>query len=91
MTSPTLSLTELDGIAAEVYWDDEEVDLIAAALPILLEVARAAREAVRIIETADNRAMAADGPVSRTADEMSDKEWRDLYDGLRAALSKLGE
>jgi hypothetical protein len=46
-------------------------------------------EAIQIIETADNRAMAADGPVSHVRDEMSDKEWRDLYVALVEAKEEL--
>ena len=49
-------------------------------------VVEAAQQATDIIETADRRAEAADGPVGHVRDEMSDKEWRDLYRGLRAAL-----
>lgn len=45
--------------------------------------------AITIIETADNRAMAADGPVGHVRDEMSDKEWRDLYVSLTKARSAL--
>jgi hypothetical protein len=47
------------------------------------------REALLIIETADNRAMATDGPVSRTPDEMSDAEWRRLYKCLTTAHAAL--
>jgi len=32
-----------------------------------------------IIESVDDRCMAADGPVSRTADEMTDTEWQTIY------------
>lgn len=47
--------------------------------------------AISIIETADNRAMAVDGPVGHVRDEMSDKEWRDLYKALVAARKALVE
>jgi hypothetical protein len=33
----------------------------------------------RIIEIADTRALAVDGPVSHVRDTMTDKEWRQLY------------
>jgi hypothetical protein len=33
----------------------------------------------RIIETVDNRAMAADGPVTPTRHEMTDDEMRQIY------------
>lgn len=42
-------------------------------------------EAVRIIELADYRALATDGPVGHVRDEMSDSEWRMLYLSLRRA------
>lgn len=32
-----------------------------------------------IIETVENRAMAVDGPVNNTREEMSDKELRQIY------------
>lgn len=40
--------------------------------------ARLARIA-QIIESADHRAMAADGPVTKTRDEMTDDEFRQIY------------
>ena len=39
----------------------------------------AAWKAAMLIEVADNRAMAADGPVSHVRLELDDQEWRDLY------------
>jgi hypothetical protein len=47
------------------------------------------QRAMTIIETADNRAMAADGPVGHARDNMSDREWRDLYRSLEKAREAL--
>lgn len=62
----------------------EPVGLSSTDAPLtLLETA------IQIIETADNRAMAVDGPVSRAADEMSDAEWRQMYVALTQARDLL--
>jgi hypothetical protein len=45
--------------------------------------------AERIIENADRRAGAADGPVNHVRDEMTDKEWRDLYRSIVKAREAL--
>ncbi len=37
------------------------------------------RQIAAIVERVDNRCMAADGPVSRTLDEMTDDEMREIY------------
>lgn len=50
----------------------------------LAEAQERIERAVTIIETADNRAMATDGPVGHVRDEMSDDEWRQLYVALVA-------
>jgi len=41
------------------------------------------RFAREIIETADNRAAAVDGPVGHVRDMMSDREWFDLYHTIK--------
>ena len=41
--------------------------------------------AIAIIEAADGRAAAADGPVGHVRDEMTDNEWRELYISLQKA------
>lgn len=41
--------------------------------------------ALAIIEVADGRAAAADGPVGHVRDEMTDTEWRELYVALQEA------
>lgn len=46
-------------------------------------------EAIAIIEAADNRALATDGPVGHARDEMTDAEWRALYVALTAARKAL--
>jgi hypothetical protein len=46
----------------------------------------AIERAIRIIEDADGRAVAADGPVNHVRDEMTDVEWRRLYRTLKGAL-----
>lgn len=45
-------------------------------------------DAAEIIEVADNRALAADGPVSHCRDEMTDAEWRRLYRAVKREQSK---
>lgn len=45
--------------------------------------------ALSIIELADNRALATDGPVGHVRDEMSDQEWRSLYLSLESARDSL--
>ena len=44
-----------------------------------LTLAHCLDRALEIIELADIRAMAADGPVTHVRDEMTDDEWRQLY------------
>ena len=65
-----------DGITH--IWTDELRDLIAAARreAALREALAKARS---IIEMADVRAEAADGPVLHVRDTMTDGEWRELY------------
>lgn len=46
-------------------------------------------EAMRIIELADQRALATDGPVGHVRDEMSDSEWRQMYKALSRAEQAL--
>lgn len=46
-------------------------------------------KAIDIIEIADIRASAADGPVAHVRDEMSDSEWRQLYLALVEARETL--
>lgn len=53
----------------------------------LRRIEAAAGDAIDIIEDVDNRAMAADGPVTPTRIEMTDEEFRQLYRDLRAALA----
>lgn len=48
---------------------------------------RLVRSALDIIELADNRSMAADGPVGHVRDNMSDDEWRKLYVSLKKAYN----
>lgn len=43
---------------------------------------RLIKVAIDVIDTADNRAMAADGPVGHVRDEMNDGEWAQLYSSL---------
>lgn len=78
----------------------QESSLAAAIIDLLLvddihlvgsDVVAHLDRAIAIIDTADNRAMAADGPVGHVRDEMSDKEWRDLYVALTSARDALGE
>ena len=56
---------------SELIWPDH-ADMVVWMLERL-------DEAVGIIEAADRRAEAADGPVSHVRDEMTDAEWRRLY------------
>lgn len=46
-------------------------------------------EAMRIIELADQRALASDGPVGHVRDEMSDSEWRKMYRAISKAEQAL--
>jgi hypothetical protein len=48
-------------------------------------------KAIGIIEDADRRACAWDGDVGHVRDEMTDKEWRDLYRALVRAHKSLGQ
>ncbi len=45
--------------------------------------------AIDAIESADNRAMAADGPVLKTTDELSVQDMRDIYGALKGARVEL--
>lgn len=47
--------------------------------------------AIGIVEVADNRAMAADGPVSHVRDEMSDAEWRQMYMAIVTARQLMND
>ena len=46
------------------------------------------QRAVGIIEAADARCLAADGPVGHLRDEMTDHEWREMYVALTRALAR---
>lgn len=46
---------------------------------------RRLREGLDIIEGADRRAEAVDGPVNHVRDEMTDDEWRKLYLAIKEA------
>jgi hypothetical protein len=56
------------------------------APPAVDELERRLRRIAQIIETADNRAMAADGPVGGTAENIDPSEWREIY-----ILARLGD
>jgi hypothetical protein len=44
-----------------------------------LYIRRQALRIARVLEHVDNRAMEADGPVTPTRDEITDKEFRTIY------------
>jgi hypothetical protein len=60
-----------------------------ARVPRTRSALAALDKAVGIIEVADARAEAADGPVGHVRDEMSDAEWRTLYVALHEARGHL--
>lgn len=47
------------------------------------------QKAMGIIESADQRALAVDGPVGHVRDMMTDREWRDMYVALERAKERL--
>jgi hypothetical protein len=49
------------------------------------DVKQLLEQAIAIIDMADIRAAAADGPVNHVRDEMTDAEWRRLYVALQQA------
>ena len=59
-------------------WPDH-ADLCTWLMTRLADYTGRIEAASRIIEIADTRCQAVDGPVSRIRDEMHDSEWRQLY------------
>lgn len=52
------------------------------------KLAEACLKVKGIIESVENRCMAADGPVTPTRQEITDAELRDIYEAVSAALAK---
>ena len=79
------------------HFGKPELDLdIRDSVEALLAIARREERALRhidaawdVIEAADMRAAAADGPVLHVRDTMSDSEWRTLYVELTKARAAL--
>lgn len=65
-----------------------DVELAARSQPAP-DLRAAVDEVVALIESGENRAMAADGPVSHFRDELDDREWRRLWVALSKVRSAL--